>query len=64
MPDPPPDLSPEDRPDEAELGRLALSLLRELAQSDPRVAEKLVRLGIASDAETPLHGSAPPGLVP
>ena len=50
MQDPPPDLSPEDLPDETELGRLALSLLRELALSDPRIATRLAELGIGPDA--------------
>jgi hypothetical protein len=44
--DPPPPLAPEDRPDPAALGRLALQLLRELAEHDPALADRLIELGI------------------
>lgn len=44
--DPPPSLAPEDKPTPAELGRLALELLRELAQNDPELAERMIDLGL------------------
>ena len=50
MQDPPPILGPEEKPDAAELGRLALQLLHELAQTDANVAERMRDLGIGPDA--------------
>jgi hypothetical protein len=51
--DPPPRLDPEDKPEPAELGRLALELLRELARDDPALAERMIELGIDPDPEAP-----------
>jgi hypothetical protein len=41
MDDPPPKLGPDEVPTREELGRLALSLLRELAETYPAVAEMM-----------------------
>jgi hypothetical protein len=47
--DPPPRLAPEDRPDPAALGRLALELLHELAHDDPDLAKRMTELGLETE---------------
>jgi hypothetical protein len=44
--DEPPVLGPDEKPSPEEFGRLSLKLLRELAQHDPRIAQKLRDEGI------------------
>jgi hypothetical protein len=44
--DDPPKLEPHEKPDPEELCRLALRLLRELAQHDPDLAARMQALGI------------------
>lgn len=51
--DEPPPLDQSGRPSEAELGRLALKLLRELAQQDPVLAARIAALGIDPEDNHP-----------
>lgn len=54
--EPPPILGPDEKPDAAELARLALELLRELAQHDPVIAERMRDEGM--DLASPDRSSA------
>ena len=51
--DPPPEFGPDDLPSPEKMSRLANELLREMAQDDPELAQRLCHLGIITVEELP-----------